>query len=69
MADEKNDLTRRDFVALSLAAGLAAAAGDTIVSAAEVEVHNVMVKTPDGECDCAFVHPGTGSHPAVISRP
>ena len=28
MADEKNDLTRRDFVALSLAAGLAAAAGE-----------------------------------------
>jgi len=26
MADEKNDLSRRDFVAMSLAAGLAAAA-------------------------------------------
>ena len=74
MADEKNeknDLSRRDFVALSLAAGLAAAAGDTLVSAAElpVEVHNVMVKTPDGECDAAFIHPTTGSHPAVIIWP
>ena len=74
MADEKNeknDLSRRDFVALSLAAGLAAAAGDQLVSAAElaVDVHNVMVKTPDGECDAAFIHPATGSHPAVIIWP
>ncbi len=71
MSDEKNDLSRRDFVALSMAAGLAAAAGDQLVSAAEmkVDVHNVMVKTPDGECDAAFIHPATGSHPAVIIWP
>ena len=69
MADEKNDLSRRDFVALSLAAGIAAAAGDQLVSAADVEVHNVMVKTPDGECDAAFIHPASGSHPAVILWP
>jgi carboxymethylenebutenolidase len=71
MADEKNDLSRRDFVALSLAAGLAAAAGDKLVSAAElpVVVTNVDVKTPDGVCDATFVHPTTGSHPAVIIWP
>ena len=56
MADEKNernDLSRRDFVALSLAAGRAAAGGDKLVSAAElpVTVTNVDVKTPDGGCD------------------
>jgi carboxymethylenebutenolidase len=71
MADEKNDLSRRDFVALSLAAGLAAAAGEKLASAAElpVQVTNVDVKTPDGTCDAMFIHPTTGSHPAVIIWP
>ena len=70
MADEKTDLTRRDFVALSLAAGLAAAAGNKLVSAAEsAVVDNVSVKTPDGVCDAAFIHPASGSHPAVIIWP
>ena len=71
MADEKNDLSRRDFVALSLAAGLAAAAGDQLVTAAElpVTVTNVDVKTPDGMCDAAFIHPTTGTHPGVIIWP
>jgi carboxymethylenebutenolidase len=71
MADDTNDLSRRDFVALSLAAGLAAAAGDQLVSAAEmpVQVDNVTIKTPDGMCDAAFIHPTSGSHPAVIVWP
>jgi carboxymethylenebutenolidase len=71
MADDTNDLTRRDFVALSIAAGLAAAAGDQIASAAEmpVVVENVTVKTPDGMCDAAFIHPTSGSHAAVIVWP
>ena len=71
MADGTNDLSRRDFVALSLAAGVAAAAGDQLVSAAEmpVQVDNVSVKTPDGMCDAAFIHPTSGSHPAVIIWP
>ena len=69
MADEKNDLTRRDFVTLSLAAGIAAAAGEQLVSAAGVEVHDVTVKTPDGMCDASFIHPASGSHPAVIIWP
>ena len=71
MADENNDLSRRDFVALSLAAGLAAAAGEKLASAAElpVQVTSVDVKTPDGTCDATFIHPTTGSHPAVIIWP
>ena len=71
MSEDKNDLSRRDFVALGLAAGLAAAAGDRLVSAAELPVMamNVDVKTPDGTCDAMFVHPTTGSHPAVIIWP
>jgi carboxymethylenebutenolidase len=64
------DLSRRDFVALSLAAGLAAAA-DNLVSAAELPVvaGNVDVKTPDGMCDATFIHPATGSHPGVLIWP
>ena len=71
MADEKNDLSRRDFVALSLAAGLAAAAGEKLVSAAAlpVEVANVSVITPDGTCDAAFIHPTSGSHAGVLIWP
>ncbi|MBI3403699.1 MAG: dienelactone hydrolase family protein [Acidobacteria bacterium] len=76
MTDEKRpedknesttDLSRRDFVALSLAAGIAAAT-DKIASAAEmpVMVMNVDIKTPDGTCDAAFIHPTSGSHPGVI---
>jgi carboxymethylenebutenolidase len=71
MSDERNDLSRRDFVSLSIAAGLAAATGEQLVSAAElpVQVTNVDVKTPDGTCDATFIHPTTGSHPAVIIWP
>ena len=70
-AESTTDLSRRDFVALSLAAGLAAAAGDKLVSAAElpVEAANVDVKTPDGVCDATFIHPTSGSHPGVIIWP
>jgi carboxymethylenebutenolidase len=68
MADEqdKSELSRRDFVALTVAAGIAAAAGS--VSAAELPVveQNVDIKTPDGMCDAAFIHPTTGTHPGVL---
>ncbi len=71
MADEHTDLSRRDFVALSLAAGLAAAAGEQLVSAAPmpVEVDTVSVKTPDGTCDAAFIHPASGAHAGVLIWP
>ena len=29
----------------------------------------VTIKTPDGECDALFIHPATGSHPAVVFWP
>ena len=70
MADETNDLSRRDFVALTVAAGLAAAT-DNLVSAAALPVQtaSVEVKTPDGVCDATFIHPTTGSHSGVIIWP
>ena len=69
MSDNNQDLSRRDFVALSIAAGVAAAAGS--VSGAEMPVTetNVEIKTPDGTCDAAFIHPTSGSHPAVLIWP
>jgi carboxymethylenebutenolidase len=65
----ESELSRRDFVALSFAAGFATATGS--VSAAELPVMetNVAVKTPDGTCDATFIHPPTGSHPAVLVWP
>jgi carboxymethylenebutenolidase len=65
--ESTTDLSRRDFVALTLGAGIAAATTN-IVSAAElpVMVMNVNVKTPDGTCDAALIHPNTGSYPGVI---
>jgi carboxymethylenebutenolidase len=63
------DLSRRDFVALSVVAGLAAATG--LASAADLPVveTSVLVKTPDGTCDAVFIHPATGSHPGVLIWP
>jgi carboxymethylenebutenolidase len=64
-----SDLSRRDFVAFSVVAGLAAAAG--LGSAADLPVveTSVDVKTPDGTCDAVFIHPTTGSHPGVLIWP
>jgi len=59
------DPSRRDFIALSVAAGLAAAAGSTFAAQPVVET-DVTIKTPDGACDAAFIHPQTGSHPGVL---
>jgi carboxymethylenebutenolidase len=60
------DLSRRDFIALSVAASLAAAAGSASAAALPVVETNVAIKTPDGMCDAAFIHPTTGAHPGVL---
>src|SRR3954467_6387440 len=67
--DSSSDLSRREFVAMSVAAGIAAAAGSA--SAADMPVTETMVeiKTPDGTCDAAYIHPTSGSHPGVIIWP
>jgi len=64
--DALHDQSRRDFVALSAAAGLAAATGS--VSAAQLKVveEDVEIRTPDGVCDAAFIHPATGAHAGVL---
>ena len=59
------DLARRDFIAMSVAAGFAAATGSAFAAQPVVET-DVTIKTPDGTCDAAFIHPSTGSHPGVL---
>ena len=66
--DPHADVSRRDFVALSVAGGLAVVAGRTIAALPVVETE-VTIATPDGSCDAAFIHPPTGAHPGVLIWP
>jgi carboxymethylenebutenolidase len=61
-----DDLSRRDFVALSAAAGFAAATGTVAAAPGKVIEEDVEIKMPEGTCDAAFIHPATGSHPGVL---
>ncbi len=61
-------LSRRGFHSLAAGAG-AAMLLPLPAHAAEVAESDVMVKTPDGEADCYFVHPLKGKHAAVIIWP
>ena len=63
--DATSDLSRRDFIAMSVAAGVVAAAG-SVSAAMPVSERDVTIKTPDGMCDAAFIYPSTGSHPGVV---
>lgn len=67
--ESPGDFTRRDFVALSLAASLGAAGHSAPNAERPVMETNVDVKTPDGTCDAAFFHPTTGSHPGALIWP
>jgi carboxymethylenebutenolidase len=64
---ESDDITRRDFVKTT-AAGFAVAAGTNLGAQQAVET-NVEIRTADGTCDAAFIHPATGSHAAVVIWP
>lgn len=63
---DNDEITRRDFVTMTVAAGIAAAAGADAAAQQGVVETNVEVKTADGTCDAAFIHPATGSHPGVL---
>ena len=56
-------LPRRGFIT-SVAAGFAVAG--SAAGAASVTETDVDIKTPDGTCDAAFIHPAKGSHPGVL---
>jgi len=61
-------VSRRQFGALSLGAGMAIMLPRT-VNAQSVTETEVKVKTPDGVADCYFVHPAKGAHAAVLVWP
>ena len=60
------NVSRRDFIARSVAAGLVAATGPSFATTLAVVETEVTVKTPDGTCDAAFIHPASGAYPGVI---
>ena len=64
--EEQNELSRRHFVAMGIAAGIVAAAGGASAADMPVVETDVDIKTPDGTCNAAFIHPTTGSHAGVI---
>jgi carboxymethylenebutenolidase len=60
-------VTRKQF-GMMLGAGIAMML-PRVANAAEVTEKDVMVKTPDGEADCYFVHPAGGTAPGVLMWP
>ena len=67
------DITRRNFAALLVGAGLAATTtAQTKQPAAAASAENelietdVEIKTPDGTCDAAFIRAKSGSYPGVL---
>jgi carboxymethylenebutenolidase len=62
MSDQRG-ISRREFTALSLAAGVAAASA----AAAETVDSDISIAMTDGTCDAALIHPkGKGPYPACI---
>ncbi len=67
MTDDTNKFSRREFTALSLAAGVTVASGAAGATAADMVDTDVVVTTPNGSCDAALIHPkGKGQWPGVI---
>jgi len=66
---QRGDLTRRDFTTLLVGAGLAATVQGAVAADLEVIEAEVEIKTPDGTCDAAFIHPKSGSYPGVLVWP
>jgi len=62
------ELTRREFGAMALGAGLLAAL-PRLANAAETTGADVEIRTPDGIADAYFVHPAKGKHPGVLIWP
>jgi carboxymethylenebutenolidase len=62
------NVTRREFGALSLGAGVAALLPRT-ANAQAVTESDVKITTPDGVADCYFVHPAKGAHAGVLVWP
>ena len=61
-------VTRREFGAVTLGAGMAFALPRS-ANAQAVRESEVKVTTPDGVADCYFVHPASGAHAGVVIWP
>jgi len=67
-AHRSGDVTRRQFGAMALGAGIAAVL-PKLAKAAETHGRAVDIKTPDGVADAYFVHPAKGPNPGVLIWP
>jgi carboxymethylenebutenolidase len=67
-ARRSRDMSRRRFGALAVGSSLAMML-PRLADAADVSESEVQIKTPDGVADAYFVHPSTGTHPAVLIWP
>ncbi len=63
-----SDLTRRQFGAMAIGAGLVTGL-PRLANAADTAGADVEVKTPAGTADAYFVHPVSGKHPGVLIWP
>lgn len=61
-------LSRRKFNTLTVGA-TAAMVLPSLANAQQLTETDVTIETPDGTCDAYFVHPASGSHPAVLIWP
>ena len=66
---KRDGLSRREFVAASIAVGLGASAKNASGADLRIIERDVEVKTPDGVCDAAFIHPDYGSYAGVLIWP
>ena len=66
--EARGAVTRRQFGALSLGAGMMALLPRAANAQAVTET-DVKIKTPDGVADCYFVHPAQGTHASVLVWP
>jgi carboxymethylenebutenolidase len=67
-ARRSNEVTRRQFGAMTLGAGLIAAL-PKLANAAETTGADIEINTSDGTADSYFVHPVKGKHPGVLIWP
>ena len=67
-ARRASEVTRRQFGAMALGAGLVTAL-PRLASAAETTGTDIDIKTADGTADAYFVHPAKGKYPGVLIWP
>lgn len=66
---DDSGITRRDFVSMTVAAGVVGGVGSEASAQPKITETNVEIKTPDGVCEAAFIHPASGAHAAVLIWP